>query len=435
MNKSQATQDNAKRRIPGMTQLLSKRPDRFSEGVWPGYFSKAKGAHVWDLDGNKYLDMSIGGIGATVLGYADSDVDEAVKRAISLGCASSLNCAEELELADTLCESHPWATQVKLGRSGGEAMTIAVRIARAATGRDVVAFCGYHGWHDWYLAANLGTKNALGEHLINGLDPAGVPQKLKGTAFPFRYNELEELEKIVAEHGHELAAIVMEPIRGTEPSPDFFPGVRAIADRTGASLIVDEISAGFRLYPGGAHMKLFDQRPDMAVFAKAMGNGYPIAAVIGREKFMSAAQSTFISSTNWTERLGPTAALATIKKYDSHNVHEHLTKIGSMVQEGWTKLGQKHSLDLHVGGMKAMSHFAFSGKNTQAQKAYFVQLMLEEGILACNSMYAMYAHTEADVEHYLKACDKSFAKISASGDTVADKLHGKPSAEGFERLA
>jgi glutamate-1-semialdehyde 2,1-aminomutase len=207
LSKSLAMQRRAKRLIPGMTQLLSKRPDMFSLGVWPGYFSKAKGAIIWDLDGNEYVDMSLSGVGANVLGYADQDVDEAVKQAIAKGTSSSLNCLEEVKLAEFLCELHPWAEMVRYTRTGGEAMAVAVRIARAHTGRDKVAFCGYHGWHDWYLAANLGSENALGEHLLPGLNPAGVPKGLVGTAFPFRYNHLGELEEIVAAHGKELAAV------------------------------------------------------------------------------------------------------------------------------------------------------------------------------------------------------------------------------------
>ncbi|MBI4449942.1 aminotransferase class III-fold pyridoxal phosphate-dependent enzyme, partial [Candidatus Uhrbacteria bacterium] len=201
----------ARRRIPGVTQLLSKHPDRFAPGVWPGYYDRASGVEVWDLDGNRYLDMSIGGIGANVLGYADPDVDAAVRDAIAKGSSSSLNCPEEVALADLLCELHPWAEQVRFARGGGEAMAIAVRIARAKTGRDAVAFCGYHGWHDWYLAANLGAADALSPHLMAGLEPAGVPKALSGTAFPFRYNQLDELDAIIRDHGRELAAIIMEP--------------------------------------------------------------------------------------------------------------------------------------------------------------------------------------------------------------------------------
>jgi glutamate-1-semialdehyde 2,1-aminomutase len=337
-------QDRAKKLIPGMSQLLSKRPDRFSSGIWPGYFSKAKGVTVWDLDGNAYIDMSISGIGANILGYADPDVDAAVVNAIAKGTSSSLNCPEEVELAEILCELHPWADMARFTRAGGEAMAVAVRIARANTGRDKIAFCGYHGWHDWYLAANLGTENALGEHLLPGLDPSGVPKCLKETAFPFRYNRLDKVDKIVSEHGRELAAIVMEPTRGQEPEQEFIKGVRRLADQTGAVLIFDEISAGFRLTTGGAHLALFEIRPDMAVFSKALGNGYPIAAVIGIERVMQSAQGTFISSTNWTERIGPVAAIATIKKHRDLNVAKHLIALGEMVQKGWRNLAERHGL-------------------------------------------------------------------------------------------
>ncbi len=277
--KSLMMQKRATQRIPGMTQLLSKRPDMFAPGVWPGYFSKAKGVEVWDLDGNRYIDMSIGGIGANVLGYADPDVDSAVIAAIQKGTSCSLNCPEEVELADLLCEIHPWAEMVRYAGTGGEAMAIAVRIARAFTGRDKIAFCGYHGWHDWYLSANLGTENALGEHLLPGLDPRGVPRGLTGTAIPFRYNHIEELEIIVAQNKNDIAAIVMEPIRSDQPKDGFLRKVRDIADATGAVLIFDEISAGFRMNTGGAHMVL-GITPDIAVFSKALGNGYPIDAII-----------------------------------------------------------------------------------------------------------------------------------------------------------
>ena len=433
MKKSSEMQERAKRCIPGMTQLLSKRPDRFSQGVWPGYFSKAEGAWIWDLDGNRYLDMSIGGIGATVLGYADPDVDGAVRQAIGSGVSSSLNCPEEVILAETLCEIHPWAEMVRYSRCGGEAMAMAVRIARAATGRDKVAFCGYHGWHDWYLAANLGTKNALGDHLIAGLDPAGVPKGLAGTAFPFHYNRTDELEAIVAEHGRDLAAIVMEPIRNDPPDPDFFPAVRRLADSVGAVVVIDEISAGLRFNSGGSHLVLFEEEPDIAVFSKALGNGYPIAAVIGRQSVMEAAQSTFISSTNWTDRIGPAAALATLEKHRRLDAGKHLVRIGELVQTGWSEIAARRGVPIEVGGIKPMSHFSFTSGDPLVTKAFFIQLMLDKGILASNLMYAMLAHTEEHVEQYLTACDEAFSVIAATGD-IASQLRGEPSAAGFGRL-
>lgn len=436
LTESMKMQEKAGRLIPGMTQLLSKRPDRFSLGVWPGYFGKASGARIWDLDGNCYLDMSIAGIGANVLGYADPDVDGAVKLAIDNGSSSSLNCAEEVELAELLIELHPWADMVRYARTGGEAMAVAVRIARACTGRDKVAFCGYHGWHDWYLSANLGTQNALGEHLIGGLDPSGVPAGLAGTALPFRYNHLEELDRIVERHPGQLAAVVMEPIRNMEPEPGFMDAIRRVCDRIGAVWIMDEISAGFRFNTGGAHMHLFAPRPDIAVFSKALGNGYPMAAVIGTASVMEAAQKTFISSTNWTERIGPTAAIATIEKHRRCNVGDHLVRLGSRVQEGWRRCASQHGLAIHVGGIAPMGHFSFLHDQAQHLKAYFVQLMRDRGILASTLFYAMLAHSDQDVELYLNAVDEAFARLAAAiedGD-LAERLEGKPAAAGFQRI-
>ena len=433
--KSLAMQERARQRIPGMVQLLSKRPDMFSQGVWPGYYSRASGAEVWDLDGNHYVDMSIGGIGANVLGYADPDVDEAVVRAIRGGVSSSLNCAEEVELADLLCELHPWADMVRYTRSGGESMAMAVRLARAHTGRDKVAFCGYHGWHDWYLAANLGTENALGVHLLPGLEPLGVPAGLTGTALPFQYGDLPDLQRIVRDNRGQLAAIVMEPIRNEEPRREFLDAVRAIADESGAVLVVDEISAGFRMNTGGAHLRLGLQ-PDIAVFSKALGNGYPIGAIIGKGEVMQEAQRSFISSTCWTERTGPAAAIAMITKYRDREVGRHLTAIGELVQAGWRRLFAKHALPVHVRGIPPLSHFAFDHPQGQSLKALFVQLMLERGFLASNSFYAMYAHQPAQVEAYLEAADSALelVALAMARDDVAERLQGSPSAVGFKRL-
>jgi len=429
-------QDRARKRIPGMTQLLSKRPDMFAPGLWPGYFSRARGVEVWDLDGNRYIDMSIAGIGANVLGYADPDVDQAVRTAIKNGTSCSLNCPEEVELAELLCEIHPWADKVRFARTGGEAMAIAVRIARAHTERDKVAFCGYHGWHDWYLAANLGTENALGEHLLSGLSPNGVPKGLTGTALPFRYNRLDELQTIVSAHGKDLAAIVMEPIRSLKPEPGFLEGVRALADQTGAVFIADEISAAFRMNTGGTHL-ILGIKPDVAVFSKALGNGYPIAAVIGKGNVMDAAQNSFISSTYWTERIGPTAAIATIEKHRRHDVGQHLMRLGAMVQAGWGAKAAQNGVSVDVGGIPPISHFAFRAENALAVKAFFIQCMLEKGFLASTIFYATYAHQDRHVELYLSAVDEAFATIAHLTKTgsLEKKMKGAPATQGFTRLA
>ena len=433
--KSLEMQTRAKHRIPGMTQLLSKRPDMFSTGVWPGYYQKAKGVEVWDLDGDHYIDMSISGIGANILGYADPDVDEAVQTAIKNGNSCSLNCPEEVELAELLCELHPWAEMDRFARTGGESMAIAVRIARAHTGRDKIAFCGYHGWHDWYLAANLNSNEALDDHLLPGLSPNGVPKVLSGTAIPFHYNQLTELEDIVSKNRQDLAAIIMEPIRSEQPRPEFLEGVRAIADDIGAVLIIDEISAGFRMNTGGAHMNL-GMTPDIAVFSKALGNGYPIGAVVGKQSVMDTVQETFISSTYWTERIGPTAALACIKKHREVDAGSYLMTIGEQVQQGWKRCSKINDLNIHVGGIPPLSNFSFEYDNALSIKALFIQLMLEKGFLASNLFYAMFAHQSEHVEQYLKAVGESFAFIREVLDSgsLESHLKGKPSGSGFKRL-
>ena len=424
----------AKTLIPGGNQLLSKRAEMFAPDQWPAYFSKAKGAYVWDLDGKKYLDMCIMGIGACMLGYADPDVNAAVKRAIDRGQMATLNDSAEVELAELLCELHPWAEMVRYARAGGEVMAVAVRIARAYTGKDTIAFCGYHGWADWYLATNLQGGDKLAVHLLKGLEPKGVPKVLKGTIIPFHYNHIEELEAIVKEHP-DLAAIVMEPIHGEQPKNDFLKKVRAIADRIGAVLMFDEITMGFRLTLGGSH-KLFGVEPDMAVFAKGMANGFAMAAIIGREKVMQAAQESFISSTNWTESVGPVAALASIKKMKKVNLAKHLARTGAAVRKAWEAAARKHNLDIKISGVLPLLIFAFPGPDAQVAKTVFVQEMLKRGFLASNLFYASYAHTPAHVRAYGKAVDEVFgiiAKAIKAGKLRA-LLKGPVAHTGFQRL-
>jgi glutamate-1-semialdehyde 2,1-aminomutase len=428
--------EKAKRRLPGGTQLLSKRPELFLPDQWPAYYSKAKGVETWDLDGHKYIDMSICGIGATVLGFADADVDEAVCRAVASGSMATLNCPEEVELAELLCELHPWAEMVRYGRCGGEAMAIAVRIARAKTGRDIVAFCGYHGWHDWYLAANLAEGAHLDGHLLPGLEPAGVPRALAGTALPFQYNQIDELKAIVSANGQKLAAIVMEPVRDHDAADGFLEAIRQIATDAGAVLIFDEVTSGWRLNTGGIHMRL-GVTPDIAVFAKGMSNGYPMAAIIGKARIMEAAQNTFISSTYWTEKIGLVAALTTIRKHRRLEVGKHLEAMGQLVQTGWQEAAARSGLALHVSGIAPLGHFSFVGyESGPAMHTLFVQLLLERGFLAKNSFYAMFAHQRHHVEAYLAAVNEAFDQIAvaeAEGGVVA-LLKGPIAHSGFRRL-
>lgn len=426
----------AKTRIPGGTQLLSKRPELFLPDNWPAYYRKAEGCTVWDLDGQAYTDFTSCGIGCCLLGYADPTVNAAVVDRIAQGSMCTLNTPDEVELAELLCTIHPWAEKVRYSRAGGEAMAIAVRIARAATGRAKLAFCGYHGWADWYLAANLGTNEALNGHLLPGLDPSGVPASLRGTAFPFRYNQIAELETIVAAHGPDLAAIVMEPMRHDAPRDGFLEKVRAIADRSGAVLIFDEVTSGWRSHHGGIHLKL-GVNPDIAVFAKSISNGFPMSAIIGRASAMEAAQQTFVSSTYWTESIGPRAALTTLKRLQAINAVARITEIGELTRQGWRQLGEKHQLKLKVGGVPALATFAFDhGEDSRPLMTLFTQEMLARGYLANGVFYPMAFHTPAHVTAYLATVDTVFGLLRShlAAGSVKSALQGPVAHSGFARL-
>ncbi len=435
-SQTQALYQHAKQRIPGGTQLLSKRPEMFAPDVWPAYYREARGCEVWDLDGRHYFDMTHNGVGSCLLGYADPDVTRAVTDRIQRGSMCTLNSPEEVELADALCERHPWAEQARFARCGGEVCAVAVRIARATTDRSVVAICGYHGWQDWYLAANLGAEDALRGHLLPGLAPLGVPRELRGTALTFTYGDRAGFEAILAEQGDRLAAVIMEPCRYRDPEPGYLEYLREGAHQHGALLIFDEITIGWRLCHGGSHLRL-GVAPDMAVFAKALGNGHPIGAVIGTKQAMDGAQNSFISSTYWTEGVGPTAALATIRKLKAENVTAHVARIGTLIQEAWRAAGKKHGLPVNVGeGYPCLAHFAFDHEQANALKTAFTTRMLQRGFLAGTAIYPTFAHTESIVARYAEALDTVFAELAAALDRgrVADLLEGPLAHTGFRRL-
>lgn len=436
---TQATYDRAKRIIPGGTQLLSKRPEMYAPNRWPAYFREARGCEVIDLDGRRFCDMTTSGIGSCLLGYADPDVTDAVVRRVQLGSMSTLNAIEEVELAELLLALHPWAERARFCRTGGESMATAVRIARAATRRDRVAICGYHGWTDWYLAANLPTEvekgDALRGHLLPGLDPAGVPVGLAGTVLPFAYNRLNELERHVREHGNRLAAVVMEPLRSVEPEPGFLEGVRKLCDQCGAVLIIDEITAGWRFALGGAHLR-YNLTPDIAVFAKALGNGHPIGAIIGRASVMEAAQSSFISSTYWTEAVGPTAAVATVRKLSRVDAPGHAFRLGTRFREGWLKLGTTHGVPVRVAGLPAITTFGFEHPNAAALGTLFTTRMLDRGFLVGSGFYPSLAHEERHVDACLAAANEVFPEIADAirSGNIELRLDGPIRHTGFARL-
>jgi glutamate-1-semialdehyde 2,1-aminomutase len=403
--------DLAKSLIPGGTQLLSKRPEMFAPDIWPAYYSKAKGCQVWDLENRPFIDMSIMSVGACILGYADDDVDEAVIECIKKGVNSSLNAPEEFELAEALISLHPWFDMIRYARSGGEAMGIAVRIARASTKRDIVMFSGYHGWNDWYLAANLSNSSALDGQLMPGLEPNGVPRALLGTAFPFDANSINSLKDKTVGKESKIAAIVIEPARGELAEAGYLKDLRSYADEIGAVLIFDEITSGFRMCPGGIHRK-YKVHPDIAVFAKSMANGYAMSAILGVEKVMQAAQNTFISSTNWTDRVGPVAALATLNKYQATKADAHIINIGNKVKAIWKKYAHIHKLDINITGLPSLAAFDFAGENKQVFNTLFTIMMLEDGFLGFRQFKPSLAHRDEHLAEYEKAIDRIFQVLS-----------------------
>lgn len=435
MGKSQDLYEQAKKLIPGGTQLLSKRPELFLPDLWPAYYKKAEGCEIWDLDDKKYVDCSYMGVGSCILGYADSDVNAAVKKAVDSGSMTTLNVPEEVDLANLLIGLHPWAKMVRYARTGGEAMALAIRAARTASGKDKVLFCGYHGWHDWYLAANLADDKSLDGHLLPGLSPKGVARALQATAIPFKYNDTQEFLGLIKKYRTGIGVIVLEAIRNIEPQKEFIESVQEKAKEVGAVIVVDEVTSGWRLNIGGAHL-LFGLEPDIAVFAKGISNGFPMAVVIGKKEVMDSLQETFVSSTYWTEKIGPTAAIATIKKIRKFNIPKHLKHIGKKVKDGWQILAKKNKLDVYVGGIDPLGHFAFNYEDPLVPKTLFTQEMLSKGFLATTAFYASYAHNDEHIDKYLAATDKAFMLINkalASGKAQS-YLKSKVCQSGFKRL-
>jgi len=425
----------AKKIIPGGTMLLSKRPEMFLPDKWPSYFSKSKGCKVWDLDGRDYVDMSIMGIGTNILGYGHPEVDEAVIKAVTDGNMSTLNCPEEVYLAEKLVEIHPWANMVRFARAGGEINSVAVRIARSYSGKDKIAICGYHGWHDWYLSSNLSNDKNLDGHLLPGLKPNGVPRGLLGTALPFEYNNIEQLEDIIKNNAGEIAAIKMEVSRNEVPKKGYLEKVRDLADENNIILIFDECTSGFRETFGGLHKK-YEVEPDIAIFSKALGNGYAISACIGKQKFMEAAQSSFISSTFWTERIGPSAALKTLEVMEKEESWKKITKMGLEISNKWESLASKYGLEINTWGLPALSGFSFLSDDAIAYKTFVTQEMLKKGYLASNSIYVCTEHTQIIVDEYFLKLDSIFATIGEceKGVDIYSLLEGPLSHSGFSRL-
>ena len=401
---------NAKKVIPGGNGLLSKRPERFSNLFWPTYFSKAKGIDIWDLNGIRYTDMSIMGIGTSTLGYRNYFIDKKVKVAINKGVNTTLNSYDEFKLAKKILKYDKFASKVKFARGGGEAMSIAIRIARAKNVSSKIAFSGYHGWQDWYIAANLANNTNLNNHLLKNLTPLGIPKELKKTIYPFKFNEYEDLNNLIKKN--KFSAIVIECGRYNYLSKEFVKNINKLCRKKNICLIVDEITTGWRETSGGLYKKL-GLNPDIVVYGKALGNGYAISAIVGKEKYMKYGNKSFISSTAWTENIGFNAGIAVIDFFVKNNVSSHLIKMGELIKKGWERSAIKNDIKINIGGLKTIPSFQFNyGKNNEKIYTYFTDMMLKEKYLATNSIYLSYDHKEKNIKKYLNKLDKVFKKIS-----------------------
>ena len=412
------------------TQLYSKKAELHSPDHWPSYYEKSKGCFVWGIDGKKYLDMMFA-VGTNTLGYCNKHVDNSVISSIKKGNMTSLNNADEVKLAKLLVKLHPWSDQVRFFRGGGEANSAAIRVARASTKKNNIAFCGYHGWHDWYLASNQNNKKNLDVHLMSNLKSFGVPLELRDSCFPFLYNDFDGLKKLIKKK--KIGIIIMEVRRNIPPKNNFLKKVRLLCNQTGIILIFDECTSGFRENLGGMHLK-YKVYPDIAMFGKAIGNGYAINALIGRKKIMKNFDKTFVSSTFWTERVGSAAALATIKYMQENKTFEFLKLQGKKIKLEWKKLAQETNNEIIISGLDTMPSFTFK-ENNNLKKTFFTQEMLKRGYIASNIIYLSICHNDRILKKYFSQFRIIFDKISNLNKTSLKKaLNGRECFSPFSRL-
>jgi glutamate-1-semialdehyde aminotransferase len=424
LNAGQKMWKRAKNVIPGGTMLFSKNPDLFLPKFWPAYFEKTKGCNVWDLEGRKYFDFSMMGVGTNILGYSRKEVDDAVRKVIDKGNMSTLNSKEEILLAEKLIELHPWAGKARFARTGGEAAAIAVRIARAATGKDQVAICGYHGWHDWYLSANLSDSQNLNSHLMRNLPIQGVQKNLKNSVFSFEYNNFNQLKKIVSQNN--IGTVIMEVSRNEPPKKNFLENIRKLTKNKNIVLIFDECTSGFRETFGGLHLK-YKVNPDIATFGKALGNGYAINAVVGTDSIMNYAHSTFISSTFWTERIGSVAGLKTLEIMEKIKSWDIISSLGKKIKANWESLAKKNNIKIKIQGLSALPRFDFENKNSLYYKTFISQEFLKKNFLASNAIYLCTEHNMKIFNNYFDILDSVFFKISRA---IKNNIHPKELLDG-----
>ena len=394
--------ERALRTIPLGSQTFSKSKTQYPYGVSPYFIMRGEGARVWDADGNEYLDF-INSLASITLGYNDPDVTEAVQTQLQQGVIFSLPHPIEMEVAERIVDMVPCAEMVRFGKNGSDATSGAIRLARAHTGRDRIAVCGYHGWQDWYIGSTARHR--------------GVPQAVRDLTHTFAYNDLDNLERLLLAHPGEFAAVILEPMNVAEPLPGYLEGVARLTRSHGALLVFDETITGFRYADGGAQ-ELFGVTPDLATFGKGLANGYPVSAVAGRRDLMRLMEEIFFSFTFGGETLSLAASAATLDKLRRCNVTAHLTALGKRLMHGLRERIERHQVAdlLSVAGHPSWSFLLLKDTPLASQwetKTLLLQSLFERGILSLGTHNLSYAHQENDIDRLLAVYDEVFPLLRA----------------------
>jgi len=422
-NKSQELFKKVSKNIPLASQTFSKSYLQYIKGQAPLFITRAKGCRVWDVDGNEYIDF-INGLLPVILGYQYPAVDMAIRQQLEKGIIFSLPSLLENKLAELLIKHIPCAEMVRFGKNGSDVTTGAIRLARAVTGRDHVAVCGYHGWHDWYIGST--TKNL------------GVPESTQKLTHKFVYNDIKSLEKIFEDNKNKVAAVIMEPMNYVEPKDDFLQKIKILAHKHGALLIFDEIITGFRYNLGGAQ-KLFGVTPDLATFGKSMANGMPISALVGKRKYIKKINDIFYSFTFGGETLSLAAAIATIKELEKKKAIDYIWKLGKYLQDNTNKLLEKNGLAgiIKVQGKPCWQVFIIKPTEKFSDfemKSFIQQELLQAGFLWYGSHNMSFSHTKKDVDTLLATYSRIFKELKELIDSgkLKGKLKGEPITNIFK---
>ncbi len=415
--KSEQFLKRALKTVPLGSQTFSKSITQLPLGISPFFAKKGKGAYLWDVDGNKYIDF-VNSLAAITLGYNDKKVNKAVKKQLKKGSIFSLSHKLEFLVAEKIKEIVPCAEMVRFGKNGSDATAGAIRIARAYTKKDIVLVCGYHGWQDWYIGST--TRNL------------GVPQATKDLTYKFQYNNIESLEKLFNDHKDQVAAVILEPVNIAMPKDNFLEKVKELTHKNSAVLVFDETVTGFRYANGGAQ-EFFGVTPDLATFGKGLANGYPVSAVAGKKEIMDYMSEVFFSFTFGGETLSLAAALATLKQLTKKPILKNIRKQGEYLNESLEKLINKFQFNdfISIQGDSCWSFLVMNSTEwatTDELKTLFMQVMFQKGIFILGTHNMSAAHSKKDIDKLMKGYESFFTILTKikKGEKIKDYLKATP---------